>query len=228
MLQKQRIWIFQQNKSGEEKSSALLFVSELDVRWISIDVPLPEFIENPEIYLPSQINAELVINHLTHPDLCDELGKICEKWGIPAVSPGKKNIYTLNFTPPTCCGLERSEILGTYGYFFGAPEFDVVISSEGSVDHINVLRGAPCGATKRVVDRLKGIDATRVAERIGLELQYECKADPAGWDPIYGESPVHFAGKSHQVALEKALQKKGVFSKYNEIFKEDLNKGKSK
>ena len=44
------------------------------------------------------------------------------------------------------------------------------------------------------------------AVRIGLEVQYLCVADPAGWDPIHGKSPVHFAGKVHQQAFLKALR----------------------
>ena len=43
--------------------------------------------------------------------------------------------------------------------------------------------------------------------RIGLETQYFCSADPAGWDPIYGKSPVHFAGNVHSAALKRALKK---------------------
>jgi hypothetical protein len=45
------------------------------------------------------------------------------------------------------------------------------------------------------------------AVRIGLEVQYLCVADPAGWDPIHGKSPVHFAGKVHQQALLKAVRR---------------------
>jgi hypothetical protein len=47
----------------------------------------------------------------------------------------------------------------------------------------------------------------QAAVRIGLEVQYLCAADPAGWDPIYGKSPVHFAGKVHQQAFLKALRR---------------------
>jgi hypothetical protein len=43
--------------------------------------------------------------------------------------------------------------------------------------------------------------------RIGLDVQYYCSADPAGWDPVYGKSPVHLAGKIHQKALAAALKK---------------------
>jgi hypothetical protein len=43
--------------------------------------------------------------------------------------------------------------------------------------------------------------------RIGLETQYFCSADPSGWDPIHGKSPVHFAGEVHSAALKRALKK---------------------
>jgi len=39
-----------------------------------------------------------------------------------------------------------------------------------------------------------------------LETQYFCAANPAGWDPMYGKSPVHFAGEIHKAALNRALQ----------------------
>jgi len=70
---------------------------------------------------------------------------------------------------------------------------------------IRVVRGAPCGATWEVAERLKGTPLGDAAIRAGLETQYFCKANPAGWDPIYGKSPVHFAGEIHSKALKKAL-----------------------
>jgi hypothetical protein len=42
--------------------------------------------------------------------------------------------------------------------------------------------------------------------RIGLETQFFCSADPAGWDPIWGKSPVHFAGDVHSAALKRAVK----------------------
>jgi len=49
---------------------------------------------------------------------------------------------------------------------------------------------------------LKSISITR----IGLETQYFCSADPAGWDPIHGKSPVHLAGGIHRKALLRVLK----------------------
>ena len=89
---------------------------------------------------------------------------------------------------------------------FGAPEFSVEVL-DGKVTHINVLRCAPSGATWESALRVKDLPAEEAAVRIGLEVQYFCAADPSGWDPIYGKSPVHFAGDVHRNALKKAIKK---------------------
>ena len=52
-----------------------------------------------------------------------------------------------------------------------------------------------------------GLKTAEAIVRMGLEPQFYCTADPAGWDPIYGKSPVHFAGNVHSAALEKAIKK---------------------
>jgi hypothetical protein len=77
---------------------------------------------------------------------------------------------------------------------------------EGRIAGIRVLRGAPCGATWDAASRVLGMPADDAAVRIGLETQYFCAANPAGWDPMYGKSPVHFAGEIHKAALNRALQ----------------------
>ena len=76
---------------------------------------------------------------------------------------------------------------------------------DGRLTAIRVLRGAPCGATWAAAERLIGRPVADAAVRLGLEVQFFCAADPAGWDPLFGQSPVHFAGKVHRRALERAL-----------------------
>jgi len=79
---------------------------------------------------------------------------------------------------------------------------------DGKIAGVKVLRGAPCGATWPAVERLIGRPVEEAAVRLGLETQYFCVADPSGWDPLFGKSPVHFAGRVHHAALEKALLSK--------------------
>ena len=77
----------------------------------------------------------------------------------------------------------------------------------GKIEHIQVCRGAPCGATWDAAKRIEGFPLEEAEVRIGLETQYFCSADPSGWDPIHGKSPVHFAGEVHIVALKRAIKK---------------------
>lgn len=75
----------------------------------------------------------------------------------------------------------------------------------GIITGVTVIRGAPCGATWEAARRLVGHAVDDAVRKIGLETQFYCSANPAGWDPIYGKSPVHFAGKIHSKALLDAL-----------------------
>ena len=82
---------------------------------------------------------------------------------------------------------------------------------DGIITRIHVLRGAPCGATWETARRAENLPVEEAIVRIGLDVQYYCVADPAGWDPIYDKSPVHLAGKFHTAALKKALKKLKCF-----------------
>lgn len=83
-----------------------------------------------------------------------------------------------------------------------------MIDNEGIIERIEVLRGAPCGATWEAAKRMKGLNVKDAMIHIGLQTQFFCTADPAGWDPMYGKSPVHFAGEIHKAAFKKALGRK--------------------
>ncbi len=80
------------------------------------------------------------------------------------------------------------------------PEFNVTVEND-KITAIHVLRGAPCGATWKAVEKVTGLPVDEAIVRIGLEVQFFCSADPASWDPITEKSPVHTAGKLHSAAL---------------------------
>jgi len=84
------------------------------------------------------------------------------------------------------------------------PEFSVK-TDNGRITNIKILRGAPCGATWRASERILNLSLQDAVERISLETQFFCKADPSGWDPVYGKSPVHLAGELHKAALSRAI-----------------------
>ncbi len=85
------------------------------------------------------------------------------------------------------------------------PEFRVELK-KGRIARLRVIRGAPCGATWEAASRVENLPVGEAITRIGLETQYFCSADPAGWDPIFGKSPVHLAGDIHRKALIRLLK----------------------
>jgi len=99
----QRIWVFQQRGSGEGKIKAIGEKSRGIVveRIISIDLDLPPLLEDPSSYIPRDIDADLVLDFLKHPDLSLELAMVCKEKGIPVVASGKKIRMQGVITPPT-------------------------------------------------------------------------------------------------------------------------------
>ena len=198
------ILVFQQQGSGEQKIEGVqhhgtpIRITKI----VSIDDFLPDFIEEPEEFIDDDFTTDLVLNYLKHPDLSHHLITICEQKGIPVVSPGKKGG---GFTPFTCCGLGKSDKLGIYGEKFGLPEYKVTLERNRILD-ISVVRGAPCGATQDALQEYIGCEVEDVLTRLPRQVQYFCSADPSGFDPVSGKSPVHFAGYVHIAALKKAIE----------------------
>ena len=198
------IVIFQQRQSGDLKVEGVLrYGTGITItKTINIDAFLPDFIEDPEDFISDDFTADLVLNFLKHPDLIDYLMHLCKKKDIEIVSAGKKGH---GFTPFTCCGLGKNSRLGVYGERFGLPEYRVQIEGD-IISDIQVIRGAPCGATWDALQEYIGCSVEDVLTRLPRQVQYFCVADPSGFDPVTGKSPVHYAGYVHIAALTKAIE----------------------
>lgn len=202
----QRIVVFQQRGSGADKIREVrargrdLVIAEV----VDIDDDLPEVIDDASPWLPERPEADLVLDYLRHPDLRLELAGRCRAAGIPVIASGAPGREQGVVSPPTCCGLARRSELGAYAEQFGAPELEVQVD-KGRVAAVRVVRGAPCGASREAARKVVGLPPEEAAVRYGLEVQMHCKADPAGWDPLHDQSPVHFAGRVHAEAFRRAL-----------------------
>ena len=100
---RQRILIFQQNGSGESKIAGLRKYGRdsLVLESISIDHELPGVIDNSADYLPEDLEADLVLDFLNHPDLSHDLALMCTRRNIPVIASGKKSTVKGISTPPT-------------------------------------------------------------------------------------------------------------------------------
>lgn len=209
-IQPQHIWVYQQHQSALGKIKAIEQYSpeEIELHIISIDDTLPPVIDDATGILPDPQGADLVLDHLKHPDLSYYLAEKCRRLKIPVVASGKKPPMEEALTPRTCCALTHQEGLGPYGKRYGQPEYRVGVEN-GIVQTVETTRGAPCGATWDAARRIIGLPVEEARIRIGLETQFFCVADPSSWDPIGGKSPVHIAAELHKAALATALKKAG-------------------
>ncbi len=203
----QRIVIFQQAGNAATKEAWIrAHGQDLEiVRVVDVGGDLPAIIDEPGDLLPDDWRADLVLSYLRHPDLADELARMCVERGVALVASGKRLTGPGVFCPPTCCALKRDDRLGPYGRQFGAPALAARVV-DGKVAGIEVARGSPCGSTWEAARAVEGLAVSEAVTRFGLEVQLRCQADPANWDPLWGKSPVHAAGKIHASALTSALE----------------------
>jgi hypothetical protein len=57
--------------------------------------------DDTKAYIPRNIEADLVLDYLKHPDLSYDLAVVCRDKKIPVVASGKKFRVKGAFTPPT-------------------------------------------------------------------------------------------------------------------------------
>jgi len=100
---REKILVFQQNGSGERKIQGIRRYGKerFIIETVSIDVALPPILDYTQYYLPSDIQADLVLDFLKHPDLSHDLAIACRARNIPIVASGKKLRVKGAFTPPT-------------------------------------------------------------------------------------------------------------------------------
>jgi hypothetical protein len=103
VVRPQKILVFQQNGSGSSKIQGIIRFGDglFNLQTVSIDVALPAVIDDPEEYLPRDIQADLVLDFLKHPDLSEDLAALCCRRNIPVVASGKKLRVKGALTPPT-------------------------------------------------------------------------------------------------------------------------------
>lgn len=203
-----RILVVQQKGRGESKVKGIRDVCDdrFDIDIMNVDHPLPPVIDDSSGYLPAHIDADLVLDYLVHPDLSQDLGELCHKLGIPVIASGKNRDDGWTLTPPVCCALSPRASCGEYCRCFGYPKFDITLVN-GTITDIKVVRGAPCGATWQAAETIQGLPVEQALEKLGLQTQFFCTADPANWDPIGGKSPVHLAADLHHAALKEAVKR---------------------
>ncbi|NOR47079.1 MAG: hypothetical protein GQ533_03395, partial [Methanosarcinaceae archaeon] len=82
---------------------------------------------------------------------------------------------------------------------FGSPVLDIK-TRDGKIVDVNVIRGAPCGSTWKMAEKLIGMSVSDAPARAGLLIQqYPCRA-------VRGNTGgIHESAQIHKKAVERAL-----------------------
>ncbi|WP_457614316.1 DUF166 family protein [Methanopyrus sp.] len=188
--------------------------SDFDVEFLEVKEP-PENVILDEEYakalLPLSYNGfDLVISYLQHPDLQLALAEVCEPPILYGIAPDpaireeiERSHGAVAFPETTMCSLLPETGIPEVDRFaerFGRPKLEVSVSGK-RIRAVQVIRGAPCGATWVAAKRVKGMPADEEAvNNFALAACHHCVA------PRFGKfESKDVAAYLHGVALADAL-----------------------
>jgi hypothetical protein len=111
--------------------------------------------------------------------------------------------------PKPFCSLTPTgdKVIDRYAGLFGKPELKINVNDV--VKEVQVKRGAPCGCTWYVAEKLVGVKAKEATLQAGLFFHnYPCLASMQ-IDPEVGDTIMHIAGYIVRKAVAEALRAKG-------------------
>jgi len=213
------IGVITRGKYGRRFIETIL--SQTDFEVVSADIPanLPEFIEDPTLFLEKLnlnndvFTADTIITYSMHPDLTPEIAKLAGKNGIHAlIVPGGvsrapigeldeiSNEYGMYIeVDDICCTLKPNSASPEFTSKFGRPVLDIK-TRDGKIVNVNVIRGAPCGSTWKMAEKLIGMPVSDAPARAELLIQqYPCRA-------VRGNTGgIHESAQIHKKEVERAL-----------------------
>ncbi|MGF7119241.1 DUF166 family protein [Methanobacterium oryzae] len=235
-----RIFILTSGNYGSRIINTLAkmgFASSI-VRIHEVEENLPEFIDDIEEYIPTNLpEADLILSlglygdiNMIIPDVAKETGALSII--VPIHDPkqipiglqkeienevGNKKIVF----PKPFCALKPvgDKYIDTFAEVFGKPELE--IKADELIRNIEVKRGAPCGSTWYVAEKLENVPVDDAEfEAGGRYHNYPCLASMSV-DPQIGDTILHLAGYKIKEAVKKELG----FASKSAVVDEELCQG---
>ena len=194
--------------------------------------PLDVVLDEPEAVLPRGLpDCDLVLSlglpqelQALVPTVAEEVGAkgviiaICNQDWLPPGLRGQvkdeleEKGISYAFPKPFCSLTETGDpVIDEFARSFGKPELEVKVR-DGIIRSAKVLRGAPCGSTWYVAEKLVGLPV-EPREALWEEIAkahhvYPCLGSMVV-DPELGDTVLHVAQYLLREAMEKALEKEG-------------------
>ncbi|WP_363321785.1 DUF166 family protein [Methanohalophilus sp.] len=190
---------------------------------------LPEFVDDPEGYLPEKmLPCDLLLALNLHPDILATVPELVRKSNAKAViapvedpflAPAglvgqlKKKLEEMNVEyefPKPFCSLQK---IGQYHIDtfvelgFGKPELHIELDESGKeIALARVVRDAPCGCTWYVARKLSHSDVVDFEETVSkAHHAYPCTASMQH-DPELGDTILHGAGYIIRESVSSAIK----------------------
>ena len=197
---------------------------------------LPEFIDDFQAHVPENIpECDLILALDLKGDINMVLPVVAEKSGAKAViapihnpsqipSGLQREIVesapedVLILFPKPFCSLKPvgNPVVDAFAEHFGMPELE--IQRDKFIRKVKVLRGAPCGSTWYVAEKLEGIPGDEAETESGNKIHnYPCLAS-MNTDPGLGDTLLHIAGYNIKEAVKRGL---GFASRSAVVVEED-------
>ena len=109
--------------------------------------------------------------------------------------------------PRTFCTLKPMGVppVDEFARIFGSPRLWIAVEG-GKISRVDVVRGAPCGSTWYMAEKIPGTRVEEAATRAAILVQiYPCLASRRV-ERLLGDAPIHVAGHLVEKAVEDALK----------------------
>ncbi len=109
--------------------------------------------------------------------------------------------------PRTFCTLKPVDVppVDEFARIFGSPRLGIAVEG-GKISRVDVVRGAPCGSTWYMAEKLPGSRVEEAAARAAILVQiYPCLASRRV-ERLLGDAPIHVAGHLAEKAVEDTLK----------------------
>jgi hypothetical protein len=213
------IGVITRGKYGHRLIETIRSKTGFDVVSAGLPANLPEFIEEPADFLENLdldnalFKTDILITFSLHPDLTPEIARLAGREGVRAliIAGGSSRApvnelgrisgeYGIHIeVDDICCNLRSDPSIAELTSLFGRPVLDVR-TRDGKVVEVKVIKGAPCGSTWHMAEKLIGTPVEDAPARAGLLIQqYPCRA-------VRGQlGGIHESAELHRQAVKSAL-----------------------
>jgi hypothetical protein len=216
------IGVITRGKYGHRLMETIRSKTDFDVVSAGLPAELPEFIEEPAEFLENLdmgdavFKTDILVTFSLHPDITPEIARLAGRAGIRAliIAGGSSRVsvneldwisgeYGIHIeVDDICCNLRSDPYMVEFTSFFGRPVLDVR-TRDGKVVEVKVIRGAPCGSTWHMAEKLIGTPVEDAPARAGLLIQqYPCRAVRGQLEGIHESAELHMQAVSSALARE--------------------------